>query len=337
MNRKNNQSATLEKPAISEQHIIVVNKDADLSAAIRKMMITKVGVVCIDFSEGKKRVVGVITPSSLIRAGDKGNVCVSDVMNRNFVYTTIEHIDRDVGEMRVSFMPVVDEEMNLLFVVFRESCHLWSDAQEWEFNWQRRHLEVKIKAYLKSGKEPYPFYLPEQYVSMIQEKASQGHNTCIEVGAGIMLGFIKDIPSTNKRIIIEPLCERYAELRKKHDFTFSDEESIICYPQGGDVFIPDLVNSADIILTQNVLDHSPEWPFILGNIAEYARKGCLLFIGNYVDHHEEELSGHFNITYNPEKYIRLIRQLGFEIIWRDYWAYQENKAETWVSCFARKL
>ena len=323
-----------EKPAISDKDSIIVSMDADLSVAIRKIILTKVGVICVDFSGGQKRVAGVITPASLRRAGGDSNVRVSDIMNRNFQYTTIEHLDRDVKELSVSFMPVVDDNMNLLFVVYRESCHLWNDAQVYELNWWRDHVFKKLKV---EELKPYSFDLPEEYSSMIREKVADGHNTCIELGAGGLLGFMRDVPSTNKRIIIEPLCEHYAELRKQCGVTFRDEESIIYYPNGADTFICDLKESADVIFTRNAIDHTPEWPFILGNIAEYARKGCLLYIANYIDYHKEKKEGHFNITYNPEKYLRLIRQLGFEIIWHGYWADPGPRAETWVSCFARKI
>lgn len=237
----------------------------------------------------------------------------------------------------ISFMPVVDEGMNLLFVVYRESCHLWNDAQSFEIDWQRIHKFIKPRDSDAARLESPEMRLPKQYVSMIWEKAAKGHNTCIEIGSGPALGFIKDVPDSNKRIIIEPLCEQYAELRKQYGLTFKDEDSIVSYPRGGDIFISELKDSADIIFSHNVVDHTPEWPFILGNISEYARTGCLLYLANYIDHHEEQVSGHFNITYNPEKYLRLIRQFGFEIIWSDYWADSTARAETWVSCFARKI
>lgn len=278
---------------------------------------------------------GVITPSSLRRAGCDSNVFANDIMNRHFKYTTVEHLDRDIEQLNsVSFMPVVDDKMNLLFVVYRESCNLWSAAQVYELNWWRNHFLMKSQEY--QDLKPKKYRLPEQYISMIQEKLSDGHNTCIEIGAGPLLGYMRDVSNSNKRIIIEPLCERYAELRKQYGLMLRDEESIICYPRGGDIFIPDLKDSADIILTNNALDHTPDWPFVLGNISEYARKGCLLYIANYIDHHAEFTEGHFNITYNPKKYLRLIRQLGFEIIWHDY-ACSGKMAETWVSCFARKM
>lgn len=331
------QPLTREEDAISESTPIVVSMDADLSVAVRKMLVTEVGVLCVDFSEGQKRVVGVITPSNLSRAGSDSNICCRDIMNRHFRYTTVEHLDRDIDELNnVPFMPVVDEGMNLLFVVYRASCHLWNDAQEYEFNWWRRRFE-RYKNSDLTKLYPSEISLPQQCVSMIQKKVASGCHTCIEIGAGPVLGYIKDVPSTNKRIIIEPLCERYAELRRQYGIALPNEEGITFYPKGGDIFIPDLKDSADIIFANNMLDHTPEWPFVLGNIAEYARKGCLLYIGNDIDHHVERVTGHFNITYNPEKYLRLIRQLGFEIIWRGYWPRQDKSAKTWVSCFARKI
>lgn len=51
-----------EGDAISESTPIVVKMDADLSVVVRKMFVTKRGVICIDFSGGKNGLWGLLLP-----------------------------------------------------------------------------------------------------------------------------------------------------------------------------------------------------------------------------------------------------------------------------------
>jgi hypothetical protein len=94
------------------------------------------------------------------------------------------------------------------------------------------------------------------------------------------------------------------------------ENDIVSYECGGDVYIPELKDSIDgIIICQNALDHTPNWMFILSNIASYARGGgCHLYLWTDIDHLFDP-TGHFNIAQNPTAMFRLVENIGFGLIY----------------------
>jgi len=69
-----------------------------------------------------------------------------------------------------------------------------------------------------------------------------------------------------------------------------------------------------LIYIRNCIDHTPDWVFILSNIASYARPGCELMIWNDIDHSASGADeGHYNITRDRGAFLRLIENFGFRI------------------------
>lgn len=330
---------------ISRESDMVIDINADAEEALWRILLKKKYLICLDFSNEKNVLMGILTYSDIKKACIdrrlKGKV--ADIMNRNFSYTTMDNLEKDVKKLKYTgFLPVVDEEKNLLFTLDRSSCHAWNDAQDYEIDWWRKYYEnVSTSESQTEASAKMPdsldrldrMLLPQKQINLIREKY-RGGGICIEMGAGPVLGYMLDIPDKNRRIIIEPLCERYAALRAEFGVELYNERGIEYYPQGADIYIPELQDTADVMFLMNMLDHTPDWPFVLGNAASYAKKNCLLHIANDIDHHSESVQGHFNITYNPEKFFKLIEQFGFEMIWKKYWI--RSKGSTMVSCLASK-
>jgi hypothetical protein len=67
------------------------------------------------------------------------------------------------------------------------------------------------------------------------------------------------------------------------------------------------------IYCRNCLDHSPNWPFIMANIARYAQPGCKLLLWTDIFHGESIDKGHFNIVEDPALFRNLVGAFGFLI------------------------
>jgi hypothetical protein len=103
---------------------------------------------------------------------------------------------------------------------------------------------------------------------------------------------------------------------------------------GADVFIPEFEGRFDgVIHCRNMLDHTPNWPFVLGNISAYAAPGCHLLFWTDIDHRGTADAGHFDICPDAAQLKRLIQRLGFEIK-RDF--EDSNRPEINWGCVAVK-
>lgn len=117
----------------------------------------------------------------------------------------------------------------------------------------------------------------------------------------------------SKRIAIEPLGTPISEWQRAQlgSSTFDD---LILEPCGADVFLPNYENAIDgAIFCRNMLDHTPHWPFVLGNISRYAKAGSSLLLWCDIFHYGLADEGHFEITEDETAFRRLIESLGFEI------------------------
>ncbi len=330
------------KDLSSNTRCIIDINNCSIEEIVRKIEFDSLGyLICIDFKKGSK-VVGVITKSDLKKYL---NNCVFDVfdikniMNSNFTYSKLDDLERDIEKLgKIGFMPVVDSNMNLQFVVHKNSCKSWRISQSYEEEWWQKYFKDhihEIDYYLKThGLDS--MLLPPDKVSFLKDLLLSGGKSVLELGAGPFLGYMHDVPNNNNKIIIEPLCEKYSRIREIYDIKIPNTDVVKQYSVGGDVLIPKLINQIDIVLMQNMLDHTPEWPFVLSNVSSYIKREGYLYLSTDIDHHEEYTDGHYNITYNPEKFIRLIEQLGFEVLWKRYWITTQFEGSTWVSCFARK-
>ena len=331
---------------ISPKSAIVVDvNETNVGEIISRVLFQTGYVICVDFSSKKNKTVGVVSVTDvkkyLSKYSELSRGGVEDLINRSFTYTTMESLENDIIKLKnLSFLPVLDEDGALIFTLDQNSCTKWLFAQEFELSWwddyYKKHLShggMLDKTRLLDG-----MLLPEKYIAILRKLANDNsRHTFIEVGAGPALGYMTSVSSANRRIIIEPLCEKYKQLRIDNNYRIDNEIGIEYYPVGGDIYIPELKESADVLFVMNMLDHTPEWPFVLGNISAYIKQGGYIYLSNDIDHHADVVKGHFNITYNPEKLLLLIKQLGFEIIWKQYWARPDPKACTWISCFAKKI
>lgn len=83
---------------------------------------------------------------------------------------------------------------------------------------------------------------------------------------------------------------------------------------GGDEYLPHYNNAIDgAIFCRNMLDHTPNWPFVLSNISTYAQSGCYLLLWTDISHHGVADKGHFEITEDADAFVRLVETLGFQV------------------------
>lgn len=117
-----------------------------------------------------------------------------------------------------------------------------------------------------------------------------------------------------KRAIVEPLYDEVSQRQIKNLgrnlFVNLDE----IYSKPAEQLIPELVGKVDgAVLVRNCIDHSPQWPFILSNIARYMAPGAILLLWNDLMHPPEYLDGHYDITDDSEAFRRLLETMGFRI------------------------
>lgn len=117
-----------------------------------------------------------------------------------------------------------------------------------------------------------------------------------------------------RRIIIEPLYNQVSqwqiENRGRNLFVNVDE----AYSSPAEQLIPQLIAKVDgAVLVRNCIDHSPQWPFILSNIARYMTPGAVLLLWNDLMHPPEYLDGHYDITDDSAAFRRLLETMGFSI------------------------
>jgi hypothetical protein len=194
-------------------------------------------------------------------------------------------------------------------------------SQEFEWNYCKNELNDKnlVEAYFKEienceihGSPIFTEFccrnslLFEQLLKQVNDKV------VLEIGSS----WAPQIPLLNCRlkICIEPMANRIEahvnELYSKEIFS-----KMLTYSVYGDNYIPELKGIVDgLIYIRNCIDHSPNWVFILSNIATYAKEGCVLMIWNDIHRNAKLIdSGHYNLTPNKEDFIRLIENFGFSI------------------------
>lgn len=126
-----------------------------------------------------------------------------------------------------------------------------------------------------------------------------------------------------RRYVIEPLYEQIADYQRQ-TFGMTAFRSIDAYARSAEELIAELVDKIDgAILIRNCIDHSPQWPFILSNVASYAARGAYLLLWNDLFHAPGYEEGHYDITRDYIGFRRLIENLGFNIL-LDYQAPSVN-------------
>jgi len=278
-----------------------------------------IGIFVVDFDDNC-RLIGCIGRTDLNKLNNETSfetLTAADIANKDCRVATLLTLEDDIPLLnKYHYMPVVDENYCFQFYVCDKSnWSKWSIDQEYELDY---HQELFHNIYHKEGfpkKTIDKIIVNDENIKELIYKRLNG--TILEIGAGPYFGYILYAKNALRRIIIEPLADKYADLRKEYNIEMPDSENIEIISQGGDIFIPELEKVADVIFCQNALDHTPDWPFVLANISLYCKKGGILYLGTDIDHHASKITGHYNISYNPDRLYGLLNALGFNIIYKN--------------------
>lgn len=147
-----------------------------------------------------------------------------------------------------------------------------------------------------------------KFVQHITNKAALDVGPCIFSPLSLW-----DVASN--RFVIEPLYDAVVAYQTKTFGQPAFENIDKAYSQPAENRIDELVGKIDgAVLIRNCIDHSPRWPFILSNIADYMAPGAVLLLWNDLLHTPVFLNGHYDITDDPKAFRRLIENLGFKIL-----------------------
>lgn len=117
------------------------------------------------------------------------------------------------------------------------------------------------------------------------------------------------------RAVIEPLYDAIVAYQIQNFGQPAFQNIDKAYSLPAETRIDELVGKIDgAVLIRNCIDHSPRWPFILSNIADYMAPGAILLLWNDIMHTPVYLNGHYDITDDPMAFRRLIENLGFQIL-----------------------
>lgn len=156
--------------------------------------------------------------------------------------------------------------------------------------------------------------------------------TCLDVGP-CAISPLGSWDVASSRHIIEPLHEKIAAWQIEN-LGRSAFEGLTCHSQRAEQPVDALRGAVDgAILCRNMLDHTPQWPFVMQVISEYAQPGCRLLLWTDLDHRGTEDVGHYNITTDVGSFQRLVQSFGFRIVRT---CNDPNRAELNWGCFAIK-
>ena len=149
----------------------------------------------------------------------------------------------------------------------------------------------------------------QEYEDLVSHIAGR---TCLEIGPCVA-SQIAGWDNASKLIVVEPLLEAIISWQRAN-LGGSAYDGMIGFARPAEERIPELVAQIDgAILCRNMLDHTPHWREVLGNIAAYAAPGCKLLLWTDLDHRGEADEGHYDIASDTKSFAELVRQLGFKI------------------------
>lgn len=134
--------------------------------------------------------------------------------------------------------------------------------------------------------------------------------------------------------VIEPLYEEIASYQRK-TFGTTCFEGLVCHARPAEDLIDGLAGRIDgAVMIRNCLDHTPNWPFILSNIASYMTPGAYLLLWTDLYHRDGVDEGHYNLTESTDAFRRLIENFGFRMVG----TYSNmDSPEVNFGCMARRL
>jgi len=272
-----------------------------------------------------KKLVGTLSKDDVHNAYDCGmhSFSIRDIYNENFQYTTLKTISNDLNNFAEHFLytrtPVLNDDGSVTAILYKNSLAnniKWSNAQTFEVGWWEKIIKEMNGLSVVNDSRFYPRFESKNINPEIKSliKNCWKNKVCLEIGAGPHYGLIVNLKQARARIVIEPLAEEYQSLREKLLIDI-DTEGIELYSKPADFYITELSNYVDgLIICQNVLDHTPNWSFVLSNISHYAKSGACLYIWSDIQHTSAEPTGHFNITPDPYQVYRLLDALGFDLL-----------------------
>jgi SAM-dependent methyltransferase len=202
----------------------------------------------------------------------------------------------------------------------------WASAQEWELGNSIQYMNQHSFADALEHVNNPEFYASTGFIddADLNEFFSGNREVWIEfieqiTGKRVMeigpclLAKIAYWDVASERIAIEPLFDRISryqnEVYGKNGFP-----GVEVYSSPAEKLIPELVGKIDgALFVRNCIDHSPNWPFILGNISRYLAPGGQLLIWNDLFHPESYRDGHYDICDDKELFRELIISFGFRI------------------------
>lgn len=166
-----------------------------------------------------------------------------------------------------------------------------------------------------------------EFIKHIKDK------NCLDIGPCVFSP-LSTWDIAKKRYGIEPLYNKI-NYWQKQNLSSSVYENMDVFNESAEKLIKNLVNQIDgAILCRNMLDHTDKWPFVLINMANYAKPKCKLLLWTDLHHYGKEDEGHFNITMDVNAFKLFIKTIGFRII-REF--NNPDRATLNWGCFAEKV
>lgn len=135
------------------------------------------------------------------------------------------------------------------------------------------------------------------------------------------------------RYVVEPLYLQIVEYQNAQ-FSCNAFGDAVSFTRPAEELVEELVGKIDgALVIRNCIDHSPRWPFILSNVADYLAPGGYLLLWNDLMHGPGYELGHFDITDDVDSFRRLVKRLGFDPILE--YIDPQNPNLNW-GCLARK-
>lgn len=203
----------------------------------------------------------------------------------------------------------------------------WADAQEYEFENARLYMESEqfkgVLEMMNSGDKAIsrgyvdPLVLKEffsddmacwnVFVQHIRNK------TVLEIGPCLATQLsLWDV--AKNRVVIEPLLTKIQNYQMAR-FGMTGFPGVVGHACPAEERVESLVGSVDgAVFIRNCIDHSPQWPFILSNIADYLVSGGYLLLWTDLAHPPGFEDGHYDITSNIESFRHLLRNMGFDVL-----------------------
>lgn len=159
---------------------------------------------------------------------------------------------------------------------------------------------------------------------------------CLEIGSG-PFGYLSPCYWIKKRIVIDPLIDRYREHQLATAGRTLWTPEIDTYALPAEQIVPELRGAIDgAVICQNALDHGEDPLAVLNAISEYAASGCYFLFWTDIWHIDGTDIGHRNITKSTGIMPKLMDGLGFDILRLGRTVRSPDAKAIEFGCLARK-